>query len=238
MRSLPKRGLFFGLFLLAVAMVFASGSPGLRPRAAATDYPVHGTAGQTALGAAVIPGSEVKKMLATDLNSAGYVVIEVGVFPGVGEEVDLSPADFTLLAGTNAISERPADAEAIAAVVTKTNRTGPQTDDSIHGTARAAVGIGSNSDPITGRRINGTSTAAGGGVGVGTPAGTPVCRTVNCDGPMGLPIPPAAEPVPESTRARIEQELWEKSLPDGKTAKAVAGYLYFPKPSGKAKNAA
>jgi hypothetical protein len=35
----------------------------------------------------------------------------------------------------------------------------------------------------------------------------------------------------------MEQELWEKSLPDGKTTRAVAGYLYFPKPSSKSKNA-
>jgi hypothetical protein len=53
-----------------------------------------------------------------------------------------------------------------------------------------------------------------------------------------MPNPPAAEPVPESTRQHIEQDLWEKSLPDGKTGKPVAGYLYFPKPSGKPKNAA
>ena len=34
----------------------------------------------------------------------------------------------------------------------------------------------------------------------------------------------------------VEQELWAKSLPDGKTNVPVAGYLYFPKPSGKAAN--
>jgi hypothetical protein len=33
----------------------------------------------------------------------------------------------------------------------------------------------------------------------------------------------------------VAQDLWEKSLPDGKTPRAVAGYLYFPKPSRKAK---
>jgi hypothetical protein len=39
-------------------------------------------------------------------------------------------------------------------------------------------------------------------------------------------------------RAAIQQELEEKSLPQGKTTSAVAGYLYFPRPRGKAKNAA
>jgi len=37
-----------------------------------------------------------------------------------------------------------------------------------------------------------------------------------------------------SKLAAVEQELWAKSLPDGKTKVPVAGYLYFPKPSGKA----
>jgi hypothetical protein len=34
----------------------------------------------------------------------------------------------------------------------------------------------------------------------------------------------------------VEQDLWQKSLPDGRTTVNVAGYLYFPRPSGKAKN--
>jgi hypothetical protein len=34
----------------------------------------------------------------------------------------------------------------------------------------------------------------------------------------------------------MEQELWTKSLPDGITKTPVAGYLYFPKPSGRTKN--
>jgi hypothetical protein len=36
----------------------------------------------------------------------------------------------------------------------------------------------------------------------------------------------------------MEQELWQQSLPDGTVNRPVAGYLYFPKPSGKAKKAA
>ena len=36
----------------------------------------------------------------------------------------------------------------------------------------------------------------------------------------------------------MQQELDDKSLPEGKTTQAVAGYLYFPKPSGRAKIAA
>ena len=40
------------------------------------------------------------------------------------------------------------------------------------------------------------------------------------------------------TTNTISQDLWEKSLPDGKTAHAIAGYLYFLKPPHKAKDTA
>jgi len=44
--------------------------------------------------------------------------------------------------------------------------------------------------------------------------------------------------VTDRDRAAMQQELEDKSLPEGKATSAVAGYLYFPKPRGKAKNAA
>jgi hypothetical protein len=36
----------------------------------------------------------------------------------------------------------------------------------------------------------------------------------------------------------MEQELADKALPEGKTTRAVAGYLYFPKPTARQRNAA
>ena len=35
----------------------------------------------------------------------------------------------------------------------------------------------------------------------------------------------------------MEQELADKALPEGKTTRAVAGYLYFPKTTAKQRNA-
>src|SRR5204863_230680 len=58
-----------------------------------------------------------------------------------------------------------------------------------------------------------------------------------CSDPTA-PVPPTSQPSSTQTANTVSQDLWEKSLPDGKTARAVAGYLYFPKPTGKAKNAA
>jgi hypothetical protein len=44
------------------------------------------------IGAALIPRSEVKKISATELNSGGYFVVELGVFLSQGKDADLSPA--------------------------------------------------------------------------------------------------------------------------------------------------
>jgi hypothetical protein len=85
-------------------------------------------------------------------------------------------------------------------------------------------------DPATGRRTNGTVVGTQAGVGVGAP---PVdCRFNDCTGAYPAPYPAGSAP----RAGDIEQELWQKSLPDGKTAVPTAGYLYFPKPSGKGKN--
>jgi hypothetical protein len=222
------------LLSLTAAVAFGSGSPGIRPRADVADYPMHQTSADVAIGAAVIPAGEVRKIFATSFDSAGYIVIEVGVFPGAGKAVDLSPNDFTLLVDANSISERPADAEAIAALVTKGDRTYSRRTPPISATVAGGIGVGSGIDPATGRRL-----PAGTGVGVGAGNGGAIsadCRTISCEGPA--PAPPADAPSAERKRAQIEQELWEKSLPDGGTTKPVAGYLYFPKPSAKAKSSA
>ncbi len=94
-----------GLALFTSAVLIA-GSPGIRPRSGAADYPAHASIGPAASGAAVIPAAEVKKIFAVDIEKAGYVVIEVGVFAAGGRELDLSPLDFTLGTDPNAISER------------------------------------------------------------------------------------------------------------------------------------
>ena len=225
-------------FLVAIVFasaIFGSGSPGIRPRAAATDYPAHETASDITIGAAVIPSAEVKKIFATDISKGGYVVIEVGVFPETGKEVDLSPMDFTLSVDPNSIAERPADADAIAAALDKKQH--PQSPSRMPGdiypSAGASIGHGTWTDPVTGRRTSGTVTQTGAGVGVGAPAPLP-CSGINCDDRMPMPAPPVHS---TSQVGQMEQELWQRALPDGRTTQAVAGYLYFPKPSGKSKTA-
>jgi hypothetical protein len=207
-------------FSLLTAAILAAGSPGIRPRANVAEYPAHDGFDAAAFGVAVIPPGEVKKIFAADLSGAGYVVIEVGVFPTAGREIDLSPLDFTLLTDPNSISERPADADVVAAASAgKQPRPRSETDSSeVAVTAGASIQHESYPDPVTGRRVGTTITGVNTGVGVGTPAG-------------GQRFPAASA----SNRDQLEQKLWGKSLPDGKTAADVAGYLYFPKPSKKSK---
>lgn len=98
------------LRLLLSTIVLCGASPGICPRADATSYPVHQQGGEFAIGASLIPAGQVKKMFKPDLGSEGYVVIEVGVFPGPGKELDLYPTDFTLSVGDKSAALRPVSA--------------------------------------------------------------------------------------------------------------------------------
>ena len=231
------------IFLLSLAsaaiagFVFAGGSPGIRPRAVAADYPSHESMALATIGAAVIPASEAKRILGVDLNAAGYVVIEVGVFPAPGKDVDLSPSDFTLVTDPNAIGARPVDDEAIAATIDRKQnpRQIPSRPTDIYTSTGATIGHGTWTDPNTGRRAGTTVTGVETGVGVGGPPPSACPAGRYCDDRQPAPFPPSST---GPNRGQIEQELWQQSLPDGTVHNPVAGYLYFPRPSGKAKKAA
>jgi hypothetical protein len=221
-----------GALCLMAVTVFAGGSPGIRPRGSPADYPAHYGAAAFAIGAAVIPHGDVKKIFSVDLNGAGYLVVEVGVFPVDGREVDLSPAAFTLVSDGEKVAARPVDAGAIASVVgRKYDPPRVPGNSDVYVTEGVTIDRVPTIDPATGRRTNTTVAGTQTGVGIGAP---PVnCRFNNCDGaPYPAPYPTSSAP----RAGAVEQELWQKSLPDDKTTVAVAGYLYFPKPSGKAKN--
>jgi hypothetical protein len=225
------------------AVILMASAPGIRPRADANSYPVHQEREDYSIGAALIPPTQVKKMFAANLNRAGYVVVEIGVFPAPGKEVDLYPADFTLWTGENSVALRAVDGDTIAEILTGTKDDQPRVRDPHDINTSVGVGIGhvSYPDPVTGRRTSGTVTETDAGVGVGGPAPGPAprpCRGYDCDTTTPAPAPPPPQTTPIQKSHAIAQELWEKSLPDGKTSQAVAGYLYFPKPPGKAKDVA
>jgi hypothetical protein len=185
--------------VLAAAVCAAQG---VKPRPQATDYPVQTSQDGTAIGAALVPPAEVRSAFVTDLNR-GYAVVEIALYPKGGRMVDVNTDDFLLrVVGTKETS-RPVRPKAVAAVLQRTAPTERNID------LYPTVGIGYESggyDPMTGRRGGGVVTSTGVGVGVGS-------------------TKPAAT---DQDRKTMETELTEKGLPEGKTARAVAGYLYFP----------
>jgi hypothetical protein len=225
------------LLVSLFVFVLNAQSPGIRPRSDANSYPTHSATSEFSIGAVLIPADQVKKMFKFDLNHAGYMVVEVGVFPGQGKDIDLSPGDFTLSVDEKSAGLRPVAADTIAAVLD-----GRPEPPAIHGprdiTTSAGVGVGHGTytDPVTGRRTSGTVTETEAGVGVGGPPPVPCRSQYDCD--ERYPAPPVNQPSPTRNANEVSQELWERSLPDGKTVHAVAGYLYFPKPKRKPKDAA
>ena len=208
--------------LAGLAGILLAQASGIRPRGGAADYPAHEGSGTVNVAAALVPPDQVRKLFATDLNSGGYVVFEVALYPAAGQEISVSADDFMLRASSNSETVRAARGRAIAGVLQQKNTPKPAKASDINVYPSATVGYETGTDPVTGARRHGVYTGAGVGVGVGNP---------------GVPPPPG----PAATnrdRATMEQELEDKALPEGKTTAPVAGYLYFPKPSGKDKNTA
>src|SRR5690348_12297861 len=101
------------LVALSSTLVLLAAAPGIRPRADANSYPEHSDQADFSIGAFLLPSEQAKKMFKLDLNHAGYIVVEIGVFPAPGKDVDLYPADFTLSVGEKA-ALRPVSADTIS----------------------------------------------------------------------------------------------------------------------------
>lgn len=175
-----------------------AGSPGIRPRPNASDYPNHYAASDFAIGAAVIPPAEVKKMFVADLNAAGYLVVEVGIFPG--KEVDLSPADFSLLSDSDKVSARPVDADAVAANVgRKYEPPGTLRNTDIYTTEAVTIARVPTVSPGTGQQ-GGHTTEVGTAVGVGIGAPPQLgCRFSDCTAIRTQPATRQATPRAQAT---------------------------------------
>jgi hypothetical protein len=116
-----KPGILVGVI---AGMALAAGG-GIRPRGSSADYPAHETTGGVTIGAAVVPSDQVRKVFATDLNSGGYLVIEVAVYPDAGREIDLSAGDFMLRAGADSGTMRAVNGSAIASALQRKNAPRP-----------------------------------------------------------------------------------------------------------------
>jgi hypothetical protein len=227
-----------GLYLVVTATVLLAGDqPGLIPRAPA-DYAAHVSDGGATIAASVVPPDQLRKIFSKDLNHAGYLVVELAVFPDAGVSADVTSAEFTMRAGSDPAiltAQTPASiARGDKPTVAKSKP--PQLPGNVHVYNTETIGYESGG---YGRR-GGVYTESGVGVGVGNPgSGVP---QGGCDprydpryGCQPMPAPPNGKAPKDN--AAFRQELEEKALPEGKTSQPVAGYLYFPKPTSKQKDA-
>jgi hypothetical protein len=194
------------LVLLLSSWSLADSHRGLKPRAKPSDYPVVQRQNNVTIAAEQLSKRQVHNSFASDLNR-GFVVVEVGLFPQPDASIQVSPDQFVLrVAGSNSVI-RPAAPETIARVLQKKS---DSNDVVLHPTATIGYETGGR-DPYGNRYPGGLTTGVGviGGRGAGPTANTPADRTT------------------------MERELRDKSLPEGKADKSVAGYIYFPVTSRK-----
>lgn len=195
-----------------VALV-AAGQTGVTPRPSSSEYPVHQVVGTATVAAALVPPDQVKKLFPGKLIKR-YIVVEVAVYPQDGQTVDIDSLDFALRLSTDERSH-PRTPQEVATMWDERRAPSPLSGADV--TVETGVVYSSGNDPIEGRtRGWGTYT----GVGVGT-----------ATGPPDPPPPPPYDPHAVEARVRA------KALPEGRTMRAVAGYLYFPVPPKKAKSA-
>jgi hypothetical protein len=203
----------FRIVLVVAIGTLAMADSGVAPRSKSTDYPVHGNAqppdGHVDIGAIIVPPDQVRKMFSGDI-AQNYIVVEVAMYPE-SNSIDTSYYDFGLKIG-----DRFAHADSPADAALPWNEKGPETKSGsspVHVTEDAGVVYSRSNDPYYGKRT-----------GVGTYEGTSVSN-----GPQQAPAPSGPD------RHAIEEKLRAKALPEGRTAKPVAGYLYFAQYSKKHK---
>ena len=180
---------------------------GLHPRSKPEDYAAHMQSHGLTIAATVLSPDEVKHSFAFNI-SRDYVVFEVACYPENNGRFQLQADDFVVKTNDKSELAHRADPQTIAARVQQKNTPKPSSSPTVY--TEANVGYESGTDPYTGRRVHGVYT--GGGVGVST-----------------YPDPryPAPGGYPQD-REVLENQLWNKSLPEGTFTAPVAGYLYFP----------
>ena len=164
-------------------------------------------AGKVAIGAAYVPPAQARKLFGDDLDKHGYLVFEIGMFPS--EQSDISADDFRLRQGKDTAIVRAATPHMVAAAIhpgTTTNV--PKPPGKVNVQTAETIGYESGSY----------------GHGV---------YTASRVGVSNYPAPPQQTPAPTTgnDQAGLEQQLEQKCLPETKSSKAVAGYIFFPKPS-------
>ncbi|MDQ2840589.1 MAG: hypothetical protein M3Y72_06040, partial [Acidobacteriota bacterium] len=200
------------LFSVQLGLAQARQPHGLPARASANDYAAHVQVGDVTYAASLLSPDQVKHTFAFDVSKM-YLVFEVAVYPGGSSTapVPLDPKGFVIGVGRGDVVHR-ADAVTVASVIQQKNLPKPSSREGSV-VASTEVGYESGTDPYTGRRVHGTYTDTQVGVGTGRD-----------NGPTAYP---RSGGYPQD-RQLLEDQLWDKSLPENKILRATAGYIYFP----------
>jgi hypothetical protein len=198
---------------LSIAPAVRAGDDGVPPRRNAADYPVHqdakNPAGLANIGAVIVPADQVKKMFSSDMGR-DYIVVEVAMYPGDSRSFEADRYDFGLKIGDGS-KAAIAHAQSAGDVAMPDAARGPDSrgpEPKVNVTQEAGVAVAHTNDPYYGKRTS-----------VGTYEGTTVSNAP----------PPPSQKAPAGVDPRmLEAKLREKALPEGPTARVVAGYLYFP----------
>lgn len=187
--------------MVAASLSVHASAQGVPVRAGVSDYPAHQTVNGATLAAAIVPVSQIEKMFSADI-AKHYVVLEAAVYPQNGQAVDIDWLNFAVEIGDMvSYVEKPRD------VATPWQEKSRIPDKSPTVTTTTGVVYGRSSDPVYGRRSE-----------WGVYEGVSVTND-----------PRASTPPPiQSDPQLVEKRIFERMLPEGRTANAVAGYLFFP----------
>jgi hypothetical protein len=192
----------------------AGDDSGTTPRSKPSDYPVHQTVKTAELAAVVLTPDQVKKIFSPEVAKA-YTIVEVAVYPADSQKFDVDLLDYFLKIGDETThADKPDDVMIPwgnpGSVPTAGNRGPAVTEDS-------GVIVAHGTDPATGR----PRTAVGTWEDVGV---------------SNYPRPADAPPAPRPDQTALYHRIAARALPQGETAKPVAGYLYFPQYGKKRKH--
>ncbi|HXR34407.1 MAG TPA: hypothetical protein VN754_00555 [Candidatus Binataceae bacterium] len=202
---------------LAAGLLPAGGNSGLPPRGSCSEYAACVTANGLAVGAAAVSPAQAKRIFAVDLDRAGYLVFEVAVYPANGVPVDLALQDFELRAGSGGSFLQAAEPGIVAvAAIPDPALQNPPAQGTIRVVDESTIGYSTG--------------------GYGRKDGVYTGESV---GVTNYPAPPAPPPTANASkdhkRDDLEAALAGHAIPIGGTSRAIAGYLYFPKPGHAAK---
>lgn len=193
---------------LLMAQQAAPQPKGVPARSNPADYAAHISVDGITHAASLLPADQVKHAFAFDI-SKHYVVFEVAVYPQAPSSLNLDPDGFVVRSSGEPV--HASDGVTVASEIQQKNLPPPPSNRPAV-TTSAAVGYESGTDPYTGQKYHGTYTST----------------QVAVDNRDNFPPPPPSPGGYPQDRALLEEQLWDKSLPQAKVDRPTAGYLYFP----------